>query len=220
MTPLSLSCYLGAISTLGGYSLAPQRMCLAVWCVLEEEEREKWKDEGEKLVWEPKPSRDISQAAAHLTTLLSRSLQDYLIALSLQQQQQPQGTLGLSDLELAQQLQQEEYQQQQGAQLVPARAPSPQVSPLSPVLSSCYSSRFPSGALLLFGPLPWIPSSLPLPTAPPHPDPLPCRIRPCAPPRLMDDHLLNPIQGRGAPSGRPAGERRRRPKPESDCVLL
>ncbi|XP_016071045.1 PREDICTED: protein FAM63A [Miniopterus natalensis] len=77
--------------------------------------------------------------------------QDYLIALSLQQQQ-PQGTLGLSDLELAQQLQQEEYQQQQGVQPVPARAPLP--------------------------------------------------------------------QGRGAPSGRPAGERRRRPKQESDCVLL
>ncbi|XP_024426139.2 ubiquitin carboxyl-terminal hydrolase MINDY-1 [Desmodus rotundus] len=78
--------------------------------------------------------------------------QDYLIALSLQQQQQPQGTLGLSDLELAQQLQQEEYQQQQGVQPVPARAPSP--------------------------------------------------------------------QARGVPPGRPAGERRRRPKPESDCVLL
>ncbi|KAM7054233.1 ubiquitin carboxyl-terminal hydrolase MINDY-1 [Molossus nigricans] len=77
--------------------------------------------------------------------------QDYLIALSLQQQQ-PQGTLGLSDLELAQQLQQEEYQQQQGVQPVPARALSP--------------------------------------------------------------------QGRGAPSGRPGGERRRRPKQESDCVLL
>ncbi|XP_057578478.1 ubiquitin carboxyl-terminal hydrolase MINDY-1 [Hippopotamus amphibius kiboko] len=52
--------------------------------------------------------------------------QDYLIALSLQQQQAPQGTLGLSDLELAQQLQQEEYQQHQAAQPVPARAPSPQ----------------------------------------------------------------------------------------------
>nr|5MN9_C Chain C, Ubiquitin carboxyl-terminal hydrolase MINDY-1 [Homo sapiens] len=36
--------------------------------------------------------------------------QDYLIALSLQQQQ-PRGPLGLTDLELAQQLQQEEYQQ-------------------------------------------------------------------------------------------------------------
>lgn len=77
--------------------------------------------------------------------------QDYMIALFLQQQQ-PQGTSGLSDLELAQQLQQEEYQQQQGGQPVPARAPSP--------------------------------------------------------------------QGRGAASGRPAGERRQRPKPESDCVLL
>ncbi|XP_011375937.1 ubiquitin carboxyl-terminal hydrolase MINDY-1 [Pteropus vampyrus] len=78
--------------------------------------------------------------------------QDYLIALFLQQQQRPQGTSGLSDLELAQQLQQEEYQQQQGVQPVPARAPSP--------------------------------------------------------------------QGRGATSGRPAGERRQRPKQESDCVLL
>ncbi|XP_066233527.1 ubiquitin carboxyl-terminal hydrolase MINDY-1 [Saccopteryx leptura] len=77
--------------------------------------------------------------------------QDYLIALSLQQQQS-QGTLGLSDLELAQQLQQEEYQQQQGVQPLPARA--------------------------------------------------------------------LPLQGRGTSSGRPAGERRRRPKQESDCVLL
>lgn len=77
--------------------------------------------------------------------------QDYLIALSLQQQQ-PQGTLGLSDLELAQQLQQEEYQQQQALQPERTRAPSP--------------------------------------------------------------------QGRGATSGRPAGERRQRSKTESDCVLL
>ncbi|XP_025838772.1 ubiquitin carboxyl-terminal hydrolase MINDY-1 isoform X2 [Vulpes vulpes] len=75
--------------------------------------------------------------------------QDYLIALSLQQQ--PQGTLGLSDLELAQRLQQEEYQQQQAVQPAPVRA--------SP-------------------------------------------------------------QGRGAASGRPVGERRQRPKQESDCVLL
>ncbi|XP_008582690.1 PREDICTED: protein FAM63A isoform X3 [Galeopterus variegatus] len=78
--------------------------------------------------------------------------QDYLIALSLQQQQQPQGTLGLSDLELAQQLQQEEYQQHQAVQPVQTWAPSP--------------------------------------------------------------------QGRGAASGRAAGERRQRPKHESDCVLL
>lgn len=79
--------------------------------------------------------------------------QDYLIALSLQQQQQqPQGMLGLSDLELAQQLQQEEYQQQQAVHPVRTRAPSP--------------------------------------------------------------------PGRGATSGRPAGERRQRPKTESDCVLL
>uniref|UniRef100_A0A8C8Y7H5 Ubiquitin carboxyl-terminal hydrolase n=1 Tax=Panthera leo TaxID=9689 RepID=A0A8C8Y7H5_PANLE len=75
--------------------------------------------------------------------------QDYLIALSLQQQ--PQGTLGLSDLELAQQLQQEEYQQQPAVQTAPGRA--------SP-------------------------------------------------------------QGRGAMLGRPAGERRQRPKQESYCVLL
>nr|XP_017201389.2 ubiquitin carboxyl-terminal hydrolase MINDY-1 [Oryctolagus cuniculus]XP_051713276.1 ubiquitin carboxyl-terminal hydrolase MINDY-1 [Oryctolagus cuniculus] len=79
--------------------------------------------------------------------------QDYLIALSLQQQQPaPQGTLGLSDLELAQQLQQEEYQQQQGVQSLQPRTPVP--------------------------------------------------------------------QGRGAASGRPAGERRQRPKHESDCVVL
>ncbi|KAM5162084.1 ubiquitin carboxyl-terminal hydrolase MINDY-1 isoform 1-T2 [Callospermophilus lateralis] len=78
--------------------------------------------------------------------------QDYLMALSLQQQQQPQGMLGLSDLELAQQLQQEEYQQQQPVQPAQMRALSP--------------------------------------------------------------------QGRGATSGRPAGERRQRPKQESDCTLL
>lgn len=78
--------------------------------------------------------------------------QDYLIALSLQQQQQPQGMVGLTDLELAQQLQQEEYQQQQVAQPMQMRAPLP--------------------------------------------------------------------QGRGATSGRPAGERRQRPKQQSDCVLL
>ncbi|KAM4861489.1 ubiquitin carboxyl-terminal hydrolase MINDY-1 isoform 3-T4 [Thomomys bottae] len=78
--------------------------------------------------------------------------QDYLMALSLQQQQQPQGTVGLSDLELAQQLQQEEYQQQPASHPAQARVPSP--------------------------------------------------------------------RGRGATSGRPAGERRQRSKPESDCVLL
>ncbi|KAM9294573.1 ubiquitin carboxyl-terminal hydrolase MINDY-1 [Gastrophryne carolinensis] len=47
--------------------------------------------------------------------------QDYMIALSLQQQQQ--GPLPISDLELARQLQQEEYQQQQQQQ-VPAAGPS------------------------------------------------------------------------------------------------
>lgn len=75
--------------------------------------------------------------------------QDYMIALSLQQQQ---GGTPLSDLELAQQLQQEEYQQQQ-----PATATS--AAPL-------------------------------------------------------------PAQGRGQPTSRPAGERRPRPKQDSDCVVL
>ncbi|XP_032253021.1 ubiquitin carboxyl-terminal hydrolase MINDY-1 isoform X1 [Phoca vitulina] len=75
--------------------------------------------------------------------------QDYLIALSLQHQ--PQDTVGLSDLELARQLQQEEYRQQQAGPPAPVRA--------SP-------------------------------------------------------------QGRGATSGRPFGERRQRPKQDSDCVVL
>ncbi|XP_012667256.1 ubiquitin carboxyl-terminal hydrolase MINDY-1 isoform X1 [Otolemur garnettii] len=52
--------------------------------------------------------------------------QDYLIALSLQQHQQPQSTLGLSDLELAQHLQQEEYQQQHSVQPLQTWAPLPQ----------------------------------------------------------------------------------------------
>lgn len=71
--------------------------------------------------------------------------QDYMIALSLQQQQ---GGPPLSDLELAQQLQQEEYQQQQTANAA--------VTP----------------------------------------------------------------QARNQPPARPAGERRQRQKPESDCVVL
>ncbi|KAF5916199.1 hypothetical protein HPG69_010558 [Diceros bicornis minor] len=50
--------------------------------------------------------------------------------------------------------------------------------------------------------------------------PSPLNLCPCALLRLMDDQLLNPIQGRGATSGRPAGERRQRPKQESDCILL
>ncbi|KAG8509238.1 Ubiquitin carboxyl-terminal hydrolase MINDY-1 [Galemys pyrenaicus] len=48
--------------------------------------------------------------------------QDYLLALSLQQQPQ----VGLSDLELAQQLQREEYQQQLAGRPAPARVPAPQ----------------------------------------------------------------------------------------------
>nr|XP_035978844.1 ubiquitin carboxyl-terminal hydrolase MINDY-1 isoform X2 [Halichoerus grypus] len=66
-------------------------------------------------------------------------------------QHQPQDTVGLSDLELARQLQQEEYRQQQAGPPAPVRA--------SP-------------------------------------------------------------QGRGATSGRPVGERRQRPKQDSDCVVL
>ncbi|OCT69353.1 ubiquitin carboxyl-terminal hydrolase MINDY-1 [Xenopus laevis] len=59
--------------------------------------------------------------------------QDYMIALSLQQQQQ--GPLAMSDLELAQQLQQEEYQQQQqqqqqqGQHHPPPHQPPPQATP-------------------------------------------------------------------------------------------
>ncbi|XP_073090707.1 ubiquitin carboxyl-terminal hydrolase MINDY-1 isoform X6 [Manis javanica] len=104
----------------------------------------------------------------HFSTMTKHK--DYLIALSLQQQ--PQGALGLSDLELAQQLQQEEYQQQQAVLPAPVRV-------------------------------------LPPPN-----------LYPCALPRLMDDQLLNLMQGRGATSGRPAGDRRQRLKQESDCVLL
>lgn len=61
-------------------------------------------------------------------TALCASLraQDYMMALSLQQQQ-GQGPSVLSDLELARQLQQEEYQQQQQQQQRPPPAP-PQVS--------------------------------------------------------------------------------------------
>lgn len=140
MTPLSLSC-----SPRGGHRHAgvavlwPHRDCPWLCGLLRRRRnQEKWEEEG-KLVWEPNTSPQ-----AHLTALSSPLSQDYLIALSLQQQQQPQG---LSDLELAQQLQQEEYQQQQAVQPVPARAPSPQVScrPLSlaPVLGTCGSSKLP-----------------------------------------------------------------------------
>ncbi|XP_029919544.1 ubiquitin carboxyl-terminal hydrolase MINDY-1 [Myripristis murdjan] len=52
--------------------------------------------------------------------------QDYLVAMSLQQQQQAGAPGPLSDLELARQLQQEEYQQQQQQQQ-PGAQPQPQV---------------------------------------------------------------------------------------------
>ncbi|XP_028911606.1 ubiquitin carboxyl-terminal hydrolase MINDY-1 isoform X1 [Ornithorhynchus anatinus] len=61
--------------------------------------------------------------------------QDYMIALSLQQQQQPAmagGTSALSDLELARQLQQEEYQQQPPAGPPSPRAPPPQARGAAP----------------------------------------------------------------------------------------
>ncbi|KAM8921072.1 ubiquitin carboxyl-terminal hydrolase MINDY-1 [Pelodytes ibericus] len=56
--------------------------------------------------------------------------QDYMIALSLQQQQQ--GPLAMSDLELARQLQQEEYQQQQQQQQQPPSHQEPQQPPQQP----------------------------------------------------------------------------------------
>ncbi|XP_063482379.1 ubiquitin carboxyl-terminal hydrolase MINDY-1 isoform X4 [Symphalangus syndactylus] len=103
--------------------------------------------------------------------------QDYLIALSLQQQQQqPRGALGLTDLELAQQLQQEEYQQQQAVQPVRTwtRAVLPQVGccpgahtpgfhlMLCRVQNTCYSCTglFKVSSLRAFPlpvPLPWSP---------------------------------------------------------------
>ncbi|KAM4690818.1 ubiquitin carboxyl-terminal hydrolase MINDY-1 [Rhinophrynus dorsalis] len=64
--------------------------------------------------------------------------QDYMIALSLQQQQQ--GPLAMSDLEFAQQLQQEEYQQQQQQQAAP-QAPTPH----APQQARAQSSGRPSG---------------------------------------------------------------------------
>uniref|UniRef100_A0A8C3W5I5 Ubiquitin carboxyl-terminal hydrolase n=1 Tax=Catagonus wagneri TaxID=51154 RepID=A0A8C3W5I5_9CETA len=95
----------------------------------------------EQVVWESLHNVDgdscFCDSDFHLSHSLGKGLgaeggsgspenqrQDYLIALSLQQQQPPpQGTSGLSDLELAQQLQQEEYQQHHAAQPVPALAP-------------------------------------------------------------------------------------------------
>lgn len=112
-------------------------------------------DGGRNTGSEPHIQPEGLWAAAH-TTVLAPLPQDYLIALSLQQQQ-PQGTVGLSDLELAQQLQQEEYQQQRGAQPVPARVPAPQVSLLqrpTPVTPLCPPARpHPEGPALA-APLP------------------------------------------------------------------
>ncbi|XP_063803070.1 ubiquitin carboxyl-terminal hydrolase MINDY-1 [Pseudophryne corroboree] len=65
--------------------------------------------------------------------------QDYMIALSLQQQQQ--GPLPMSDLELAQQLQQEEYQQQQQQQ---QQQPPPEAPPQSPQQARPQTSGRPS----------------------------------------------------------------------------
>lgn len=106
-------------------------------------------------------------------------------------------------------------------------------APTLPVSTSCFAgSRTPiipalvSSRFLLSGPFPClslspgVPSYLPLPTPCPNPDTPPSRISSCALPRKFSDRLLNSIQGRGATSGRPAGERRQRPKHESDCILL
>ncbi|OCT66572.1 ubiquitin carboxyl-terminal hydrolase MINDY-1 [Xenopus laevis] len=81
----------------------------------------------EKVIWESLHNVEgdscFCDSDFHLTQQLEKEFsspqqlqhrqvdQDYMIALSLQQQQQ--GPLAMSDLELAQQLQQEEYQQQQ-----------------------------------------------------------------------------------------------------------
>ncbi|XP_063482389.1 ubiquitin carboxyl-terminal hydrolase MINDY-1 isoform X13 [Symphalangus syndactylus] len=111
----------------------------------------------------------------HFSTMTKHK--DYLIALSLQQQQQqPRGALGLTDLELAQQLQQEEYQQQQAVQPVRTwtRAVLPQVGccpgahtpgfhlMLCRVQNTCYSCTglFKVSSLRAFPlpvPLPWSP---------------------------------------------------------------
>lgn len=157
-------------------SLAHVALCFDL-----EEELENLKDEA-KLVWEPKASPNFSQTPARLKLLFFvPPLQDYLIALSLQQQ--PQGALGLSDLELAQQLQQEEYQQQQAVLPAPVRVLPPPVSLLPPALctasplvlppaqcsapassdlNTCHSCsclfKLSHGAFPLSVPLPWVPS--------------------------------------------------------------
>lgn len=101
-----------------------------------------------------------------------------MIALFLQQQQ-PQGTSGLSDLELAQQLQQEEYQQQQGGQPVPARAPSPQVCLLLPAPSSRVPPLIVQVAVIAIPATPSGPFCLSL-----SPRSLPSFLSPAAPPDL------------------------------------
>ncbi|XP_031508557.1 ubiquitin carboxyl-terminal hydrolase MINDY-1 isoform X9 [Papio anubis] len=77
----------------------------------------------------------------HFSTMTKHK--DYLVALSLQQQQ-PQGALGLTDLELAQQLQQEEYQQQQAVQPVWTRTRA-----LSPQVGCCPGAHTPGFHLML-----------------------------------------------------------------------
>ncbi|XP_043358161.1 ubiquitin carboxyl-terminal hydrolase MINDY-1 isoform X3 [Dermochelys coriacea] len=90
----------------------------------------------EKVTWESLHNVDgdscFCDAEFHLSHTLGKEAagsspqeqrqvdQDYMIALSLQQQ--PQGPSALSDLELARQLQQEEYQQQQAVPPVQGRA--------------------------------------------------------------------------------------------------
>ncbi|XP_075048869.1 ubiquitin carboxyl-terminal hydrolase MINDY-1 isoform X2 [Mixophyes fleayi] len=96
----------------------------------------------EKVIWESLHNVDgdscFCDSDFHLTQHLEKDAsfsspqqlqqrQDYMIALSLQQQQQ--GPLPMSDLELAQQLQQEEYQQQQQQQQQQPPAQAPPQSP-------------------------------------------------------------------------------------------
>ncbi|KAM4663329.1 ubiquitin carboxyl-terminal hydrolase MINDY-1 isoform 2-T2 [Discoglossus pictus] len=82
-------------------------------------------------------SQHLEKEASFSNPQQLQQRQDYMIALSLQQQQQ--GPLAMTDLELARQLQQEEYQQQQ-QQAAPAQ-PAPQ----QPQQARAQSSGRPSG---------------------------------------------------------------------------
>lgn len=72
-------------------------------------------------------SLHISMTTHSLTPWCMLGCQDYLVAMSLQQQQGA-APGPLSDLDLARQLQEEEYQQQQQQQGGPSQAPAQQVT--------------------------------------------------------------------------------------------